>query len=97
MKLNRAAIWIVTALSAAAPASAQVAADLVAEAGIPAGNIFAPHTPAVMIIIGGILWVGEEAQGLRHYIPIRIVSIRSTPAIPDRYLSKTDGVVLAAA
>lgn len=46
MKLNRAAIRIVTALSAAAPASAQVAADSVAEAGIPAGNIFAPDTPA---------------------------------------------------
>ena len=70
MKLNRAAIWIVAALSPGAPASAQVAADLVAEAGIPAGNIFAADTPAGMMIIGANLWVGEEAQGLRHYIAV---------------------------
>jgi len=70
MKLNRAPIWIVTVLSAAPRASAQVAADPVAEAGIPAGNIFAADTPAGMMIIGANLWVGEEAQGLRHYIPV---------------------------
>ena len=71
MKLNRAAIWIVAAWSEAAPAaSARVAADLVAEAGIPAGNIFAPHAPAGMMIIEANLWVGEEVQGLRHYIPV---------------------------
>ena len=70
MKVNRAAIWIVAALSAAAHASAQVAADPVAEAGIPAGNIFAADTPAGMMIIGANLWVGEEAQGLRHYIAV---------------------------
>jgi hypothetical protein len=23
-----------------------------------------------MLIIGANLWVGEEAQGLRHYIPV---------------------------
>jgi len=67
MNLNRAAIWIVAALS---PASAQVAADLAAEARIPAGNIFAPHTPAGMMTIGANLWVGEEPQGLRHYISV---------------------------
>jgi hypothetical protein len=61
----------VAALWAAAPASAQVTEDLVAEAGIPAGNTFAPHTPARMMIIGANLWVGEEAQGRRHYIPGR--------------------------
>ena len=70
MKLNRAAIWIVAALSAAAPARAQVAADPVAEAGIPTGNIFAADTLAGMMIIGANLWVGEEAQGFRHYIPV---------------------------
>jgi len=70
MKLNRAPIWIVTVLSAAPRASAQVAADPVAEAGIPAGNIFAADTPAGMMIIGANLWVGEEAQGLRHYIAV---------------------------
>jgi len=43
MKLNRAAIWIVAALSAAAPASAQVGADLVAEAGTPAGTFCSAH------------------------------------------------------
>lgn len=58
------------ALSATAPDSAQVAASLEAEAGIPAGNIFAPHTPAGMMIIGANLWVGEEAQGLLHYIRV---------------------------
>ena len=58
MKLNREAIWIVTALSAAAPVSTQVAADPVAEAGIPTGNTFAADTPAGMMIIGANLWVG---------------------------------------
>ncbi len=51
-------------------AFAQVQADLVAATGIPQGNIFAPHTPAGMVIIGDNLWVGDEAQGLRHYLPV---------------------------
>jgi hypothetical protein len=54
----------------AVPASAQVTADLVAAPGIPAGNNFAPHTPSGVVIIGSNLWVGDEAQGLRHYIPV---------------------------
>jgi len=45
MKLNRAATW--TRVVGSPPRQrAQVAADPVAEAGIPAGNIFAPDTPA---------------------------------------------------
>ena len=70
MKLKRVAIGIVAALLASALANAQVAADPVAAPGIPAGNIFAPHTPAGMVIIGANVWVGDEAQGLRHYIPV---------------------------
>jgi hypothetical protein len=57
------------AVLAALPASAQIAADQVAAQGIPPGNNFAPHTPAGMVIIGGNVWVGDEAQGLHHYIP----------------------------
>ena len=52
------------------PGSAQVTADLVAGPGIPSGNIFAPHTPAGMVIIGSNIWVGDGAQGFRHYVPV---------------------------
>lgn len=51
-------------------AVAQVLPDLVAASNIPAGSIFAPHTPAGMVIIGTSVWVGDEAQGLRHYVPV---------------------------
>jgi hypothetical protein len=61
--LISAALWV-------APAQAQVAADLVAATNIPAGSIFAPHTPAGMVIIGANVWVGDEAQGLRHYVAV---------------------------
>lgn len=70
MKLKTTAIGILWALLASGQAGAQVAADLVAAAGIPAGNLFAPHTPSGMVIIGSNLWVGDEAQGLRHYVPV---------------------------
>jgi hypothetical protein len=55
---------------ALAPACAQVTAELVASSSIPAGNAFAPHTPSGTVIIGNNLWVGDEAQGLRHYVPV---------------------------
>jgi hypothetical protein len=51
-------------------AAAQAPADLVAVSGVPQGNLFAPHTPAGMVIIGHDVWVGDEAQGLRHYVPV---------------------------
>jgi hypothetical protein len=70
MKLKTTAIGVLWALLASAPAGAQVAADLVAASGIPAGSNFAPHTPAGVLIIGNNLWVGDEAQGLRHYVPV---------------------------
>jgi hypothetical protein len=56
------------AVLASLPGSAQVAPDLVAGPGIGAGPA-APKTPAGTVIIGNNLWVGDEAQGLRHYIP----------------------------
>ena len=56
-----------TAILALANAFAQLAADLVAQTGIPVGSIFAPHTPSGMVIIGSNVWVGDEAQGFRHY------------------------------
>jgi hypothetical protein len=68
--LKRAGICFVAVLSLSALAGAQVAADPVAASGIPAGNIFAPHTPAGMLIIGSNVWVGDEVQGLHHYIPV---------------------------
>jgi hypothetical protein len=55
---------------AASSANAQVPADLVAAPGIPAGNALAPHTPSGTVIIGSNIWVGDESQGLRHYIPV---------------------------
>jgi hypothetical protein len=60
----------------AVSAAAQVPADLVAATGIPTGTNFAPHTPAGMVIIGSNLWVGDEVNGLHHYIPV-------DPANPD--------------
>jgi hypothetical protein len=64
-------IGVVTAFSyVVGNAAAQVPADLVAVSGVPAGNLFAPHTPAGMVIIGNNVWVGDEAQGLRHYLPV---------------------------
>jgi hypothetical protein len=70
MKLKTIGIGILWALLASAQAGAQVVADLVAASGIPAGNLFAPHTPSGMVIIGPNVWVGDEAQGLRHYVPV---------------------------
>lgn len=70
MKLKRAGIGIVAGILASATAGAQAPASLVAASGIPAGNIFAPHTPAGMVIIGANIWVGDEVQGLRHYLPV---------------------------
>jgi hypothetical protein len=70
MKRHSLAIGILAAFLASTPAGAQVAADLVAAPQIPAGRLFAPHTPAGVVIIGSNLWVGDAAQGLRHYIPV---------------------------
>jgi hypothetical protein len=70
MKLNRAVVCFLGALWLSAPAGAQVAADLVAASGIPANNLFAPHTPAGMVVIGSDIWFGDAAQGLRHYLPV---------------------------
>jgi hypothetical protein len=51
------------------PGRAQIAADLVAAPGIGPGPA-APHTPAGIVIIGSNIWVGDAAQGLRHYLPV---------------------------
>jgi hypothetical protein len=70
MRLTNLLTCSLTAILASATAGAQVAADLVAQTGIPAGSIFAPHTPSGMAIIGSNVWVGDEAQGFRHYVPV---------------------------
>ena len=70
MKLKTVGIGVFSALLASVPAGAQVVADLVAASGIPAGNLLALHTPAGMVIIGNNVWVGDEVQGLRHYLPV---------------------------
>lgn len=57
-------------------AAAQIAVDAVAASGIPPGVLFAPHTPAGMLIIGTNIWVGDEVNGLHHYLPV-------DPASPD--------------
>jgi hypothetical protein len=70
MKLKTVAIGIACAFLALTQAGAQVVADLVAAPEIPAGRLFAPHTPAGVVISGPNLWVGDAAQGLRHYVPV---------------------------
>jgi hypothetical protein len=70
MQLKNVIVCAAAAVLVSVPGGAQVAADLVAAPGIPAGSAFAPHTPAGTVIIGSNLWVGDEAQGLRHYIPV---------------------------
>lgn len=97
MKLNRAAIWIVLALSAALPSSAlRLQRTRWPRPGSRLGTFsFRARLPG-MLIIGANLWVGEEASAITSRW-IRIMSIRSIPAIADRYSSKTNGVVLAAA
>src|SRR5579885_401054 len=66
--LGMAVAW--AAFLMATHAGAQVAADLVAGPGIGGPGPEAPHTPAGTLIIGNNIWVGDEAQGLRHYIPV---------------------------
>ena len=68
MKLKNVVLLAAAGFLVTVPGIGQVTADLVAGSGIPAGNLFAPHTPAGTVIIGENLWVGDEAQGLRHYI-----------------------------
>ncbi|HLJ48933.1 MAG TPA: hypothetical protein VKU01_23115 [Bryobacteraceae bacterium] len=70
MRLKNVVMGAAAAFLVSMPGNAQAIADLVAAPGIPAGNLFAPHTPAGTLIIGENLWVGDEAQGLRHYIPV---------------------------
>jgi hypothetical protein len=60
---------MITAL-AAVTASAQVTADLVAAPGIGGPGPEAPHTPAGVAIVGTNIWVGDAAQGFRHYVPV---------------------------
>ncbi len=72
---RRIALAVATAAVAisafATAARAQLlTADVVARQGIPAGNIFAPQTPSGMVVIGEDIWFGDEAQGLRHYLPV---------------------------
>ncbi len=71
MKLSTLWICVLGTVLASATANAQVTADLVAGPTIrPAsGSPAAPHTPSGAVIIGNNLWVGDEAQGFRHYIP----------------------------
>jgi len=70
MKLRRITIGIMATLTVSALAQAQVAANLVTASGIPPANNFAPHTPAGMMMIGNNIWVGDEVQGLHHYVPV---------------------------
>ena len=70
MRLMKQAITAATAAFLfTMPGSAQVAADLVAAPGIGPGPT-APHTPAGTVIIGSNIWVGDAAQGFRHYLPV---------------------------
>ena len=71
MRLKKLAFTAATAVFLlATPGSAQVAADLVAGPGIGGPGPEAPHTPAGAVIIGNNIWVGDEAQGFRHYVPV---------------------------
>src|SRR5689334_22758649 len=70
MKLTKMILSIPVIMLASATADAQVVADLVAAPQIPSGSMFAPHTPAGVAIVGNNIWVGDAAQGFRHYIPV---------------------------
>ena len=69
MRLKRLSMTAAAAaLLVSVPCGAQIAADLVAAPGIGPGPE-APHTPAGIAIIGSNIWVGDAAQGFRHYLP----------------------------
>jgi hypothetical protein len=70
MTVRKVMLGVAALALVAASVNAQVAADVVAGPGIPAGSAFAPHTPSGTVIIGSNIWVGDESQGLRHYIPV---------------------------
>ncbi|MGA7409689.1 MAG: hypothetical protein WBW33_04340 [Bryobacteraceae bacterium] len=70
MNLSTLSTCILGILLAVVPAAAQVPADLVAASGIPAGDAAAPHTPSGAVFINNNIWVGDEAQGFRHYVPV---------------------------
>ena len=71
MRLKQLTLTVASvALLLSVPGSAQVAADLVAGPGIGGPGPEAPHTPAGTAIIGNNIWVGDEVQGFRHYIPV---------------------------
>ena len=72
MKLKNLILCIAVTFLVYTPAHAQqVPADLVAAPGIPqGGGPAAPHTPSGEVIIGANIWVGDESQGFRHYIPV---------------------------
>ena len=71
MRLNKLAMTAAAvAFLLSVPGSAQLPADLVAGPGIGGPGPEAPHTPAGTVIIGNNIWIGDEAQGFRHYIPV---------------------------
>ena len=70
MQLKKALVCAAAVCLMSVPGTAQVVADLVAGPGIGGPGPEAPHTPAGTAIIGNNLWVGDEAQGFRHYIPV---------------------------
>jgi len=63
---------LATTLLTSASALAQVPVQIVAQQGIPAGNIRAPAKPAGFFNFGtaGDIWFGDEFQGWRHYVKI---------------------------
>ena len=69
MNLTKTMTLIPAIVLASATAQAQVVANLVAAPGIGPGPA-APHTPAGMAIVGTNVWVGDGAEGFRHYIPV---------------------------
>jgi hypothetical protein len=70
MKRSETIFCILAALLSAAPAGAQVVADLVAGPGIGGPGPEAPHNPAGMAVVGSDVWFGDAAQGFRHYISV---------------------------
>ena len=69
MQLKNFVMSTAAAFLVSMPGSAQIVADLVAAPGIGPGPA-APHTPAGIVIIGSNIWVGDAAQGFRHYLPV---------------------------
>lgn len=70
------AIAACAAVSFTSVAEAQIVSTQRAGQGLPPSQLLAPSTPGGMVLLGSDIYIGDGAQGLRHFLP-------SDPATPD--------------